>query len=296
MPPRDRPWHRFLEKYEPAHLKDRIHDVPLPFFAYPRLAAYATSFASSSTSISSTSSFPSILSKGHWTAKLEVNNIIRLKLLLLSFSVGLENPVALLDLGNLAAVQTGNMVRVTTSIGTKPDTWVVGAAISLASWLCGSFLTGQIGTYCGHRRRAWQIAVMVVHVCLFVAATALVQSYLLKDTKDISTWVPRLALSLLALGDGAMLAAARNWGLKEIPVAVATGTLTDLFQDKGLWKMKNPKRNWQVAFIFVLVSGCLVGTVMRLFVGSVASMLTSLGFKGGALGVMVMAPAEKNEQ
>ncbi|KAK5094062.1 hypothetical protein LTR70_005504 [Exophiala xenobiotica] len=169
---------------------------------------------------------------------LEANIWAESQLLILTFGTGIQ------DAANFSTLPT----------------W----GTSLATFLAGAIITGQMGNYIGPRRRWWQIFSNLAQTVMSFGAAWLQFSH---GTQHSGPWAVA-AITLLAFSSGAQVAATRASRMTEISIAMATAAWVDLVIDPKLFVKKNRARNRRVSFLAALALGSLAGAFMHSDIGS----------------------------
>jgi uncharacterized membrane protein YoaK (UPF0700 family) len=214
----------------------------------------------------------------YWTAKIRVNWLTKIQLLLLTFATGIQDAIAIIDYRCLHSAQTGNTVILALSLsfdttGYRPA--LPNGASSLGGFVVGSFMTGQCSRFTGHRQRAWQFALGMVQTCLIFGA---VWIQYVHGTQETGLWTC-IALALLSSAAGSQIAAARAWDVPEITTAMATAAWVDLSRDSLFYMWRNRSRDLRLSFFAALVSGVAVGGWLRRVIGAPGTLVVSAVIK-----------------
>ncbi|KAK3372498.1 hypothetical protein B0H63DRAFT_298819 [Podospora didyma] len=211
----------------------------------------------------------------HLNANVRPSALAEFQLLLLTFSIGLQDAVSFPDFHCFASNQTGNTVFLVLAMvlpemnGEMFVTANIGVALGL--FLATAWLTGQLGHIVGPRRRLYLIVCNLVQTCLVFATAAL------QYTRGIELDGARtlVAIGLLASAAGSQVVQSRALGMTEITTAMATAAWVDLVIDPNLLALDNRPRTRRVAFLATLVLGTLAGAFMFKTVGSPAALAVS---------------------
>ncbi|OQO05337.1 hypothetical protein B0A48_09105 [Cryoendolithus antarcticus] len=86
---------------------------------------------------------------------LRVNLLLELQLLLLTFSIGIQDAIAMPILHCITSMQTGNTMTLALAASgfTVDGTCLANVGISQAAFALGAYLTGRIGNVIGPKRR-----------------------------------------------------------------------------------------------------------------------------------------------
>ncbi|KAK4170225.1 hypothetical protein QBC43DRAFT_348654 [Cladorrhinum sp. PSN259] len=222
---------------------------------------------------------------------------VELQLLLLTFSVGLQDAISFYDFNCFASNQTGNTVLLVIAIvlpefnGQIFDT--ANTAVALGFFLAAAYLTGQIANILScARNRLFLITCNLIQTALVFAASAL---------QHIHGVTPRgshtlFAIGLLATAAGSQVVQSRSFKMTEISTAMATAAWVDLVIDKDLFKKQNRGRNRRVAFLLTLALGTLAGAFVFKKIGSPAALAVSGAGKGLVTVLWFFASGEKKTE
>ncbi|OQN95276.1 hypothetical protein B0A48_18658 [Cryoendolithus antarcticus] len=216
-------------------------------------------------------------SKGYFSQSLCVDHLIELQLLVLSFSIGVQDAIAFPDFHCFASNQTGNSVVLAIGVaGLSADQFsLANIGISLSNFLLGAILTGQIANVVGPRRRGWLLFSHFIQTILVFGA-AIVQSL----DHDSGTGPHAMgAIALLALSSGAQVASMRPMRVPEITTAMATAAWVDFVIDPKLLAVSNAPRDRRAMFLLTLIGGSFAGAFMYKGVGSSNTLLLSAAGK-----------------
>jgi uncharacterized membrane protein YoaK (UPF0700 family) len=183
--------------------------------------------------------------------------MLEAELLALSFATGIQDAASYPDYRCFAANQTGNTVFLAISVaGLAHGVYsLANITTSLCSFVGGGFVLGQMGNYCGVRKRIWLVVSNLLQTAMVLAAMTI--QYLLPVTRD---GAPAMAvLGLLAFSSGAQVAMSRSLKISEITTAMATAAYIDVMVDPGLLRLHNRSRNRRLGFLVCLTAGCYVG-------------------------------------
>lgn len=188
------------------------------------------------------------------------------ELLLLTFVIGMQDVTSFLDYSCFASNQTGNSVLLSAgAFGLGADyIHPSNIGISLAAFVCGSFIVGQIGHFVGPRRRWWLMLSSLLQTAMVSAAAAMQFLLPIERTDGAS----RVVIALLAFSSGGQVAMPRGLNITEITTAMATAAWVDLSMDPGIWERKNRARNRRIGFIAFLILGSIFGAWTYRRIGS----------------------------
>ncbi|KAJ5110809.1 hypothetical protein N7532_001344 [Penicillium argentinense] len=192
--------------------------------------------------------------------------LLESELLLLSFSTGIQDAAAWPDYMCFASNQTGNTLFLAIGIaGLTHDAYSFpNIGVSLANFVAGGLVMGQLGNYFGVRRRSWLLMSNFIQTALVFLA--LIFMYIWPIQRDgPASWA---VIACLAFSSGAQVAMSRSLKITEITTAMATAAFIDLVIDPSLVKVKNRLRNRRFMFLVMLTAGCFVGAFAQREVNS----------------------------
>lgn len=215
----------------------------------------------------------SILKRQYWTTPIRVDMLVEVELLLLTLSIGVQDAISFPDFRCFASNQTGNTVLLAVSAsGYGAQLFdISNIGMSLAMFLLGAFLTGQIGNLVGATRRSWLLSTHIFQT-LMVFGAAIIQYT--KDDGSVGMYALG-AIALLAFSSGSQVASMRPMAIPEITTAMATAAWVDLVIDPMLAQIRNRPRNRRTLFLLFLIAGSFIGAFMRQTVGSPHALVVS---------------------
>ncbi|KAJ9419247.1 hypothetical protein FOXG_19280 [Fusarium oxysporum f. sp. lycopersici 4287] len=207
------------------------------------------------------------------SANLEVDILLEIQLLLLTFSTGVQDAVSYPDFKCFASNQTGNSVVLAVGLAGHDDSIfnLSDVGLSLGMFLAGAITTGQLANTVGPRARMWLIFSHCAQTILTFAAAIIHPAYSPYGTGPSAMG----SLALLAFASGAQVASMRPFRIQEITTAMATAAWVDLVIDPGLLKLQNRSRNRRAGFLIALVVGSFAGAFMRTGIGSSNALFVS---------------------
>ncbi|KAL5344860.1 hypothetical protein ACLOAV_010257 [Pseudogymnoascus australis] len=184
--------------------------------------------------------------------------LLEVQLLLLSFSIGIQDAASFPDYHCFASNQTGNTVMLAVGVAKLTTLFSLSnIGISLSMFVLGGFLPGQLGNYLGPRKRWWLIFTSIIQTALVFIAAGIQYA---GPNPVLDTGPQALAvISLLAFSSGAQVAMARGLNVTEITTAMATAAYIDIFIDENMFEKRNRRRNRRVAFLVSLFAGSFAG-------------------------------------
>lgn len=206
-------------------------------------------------------------------------------LLLLSFAVGVVDAAVFSDYRLFVSNQTGNTIFL--GIGAiKPDSnlSLKHIGVSLGGFISASLTLGQAGKRFGPRQRGWVLATSAFQTILTFIAAAF-RHWFVASVEDSDPRVMAVVV-LLAFSSGTQVAMARDFE-NEIPTAMITRSLSDLFTDPKLLKLKgNRGRDRRLFFILSLLVGGFIGATAYVYcapglpylLGALIKMIVTTGF------------------
>ena len=197
---------------------------------------------------------------------IELNLLVETELLLLTFTTGMQDAVSFPDFHCFASNQTGNTVLLATVVAGLTGILVPlpNIGVSLAMFLAGGLIMGQIGNIVGRRRRLWLLLSSTLQTAMVFEASA-IQS--LNDEHGRKSYDIGV-IALLAFSAGAQVAMGRGMEMPEITTAMATAAWVDLVIDPGILAKRNRPRNRRLLFVCALLAGSFVGAFAYGRVGS----------------------------
>ncbi|KAL4725850.1 hypothetical protein ACLX1H_006524 [Fusarium chlamydosporum] len=163
------------------------------------------------------------------SASLNVDFLLEVQLLLLTFSTGIQDAVSYPDFKCFASNQTGNSVVLAVGLAGHDNSAfnMSNVALSLGMFLAGTILTGQLANFVGPRGRMWLITSHLVQTLLTFLAAIIHPKYSPSGNSPSSLG----SLALLAFASGAQVASMRPFRIQEITTAMATAAWVDLLID-----------------------------------------------------------------
>lgn len=212
----------------------------------------------------------------HLGATVRPNAFAELELLILTFVTGIQDATTFPDYHCFASNQTGNTVMLALSIVMPKETEGLfvpaNIGVSLAFFLLGAWLTGQLGNHLFGRLSRPFILVSNFMQTLMVFATAAIQFTYGVHLKDKMTLV---LIALLAFASGSQVVMSRSLRMTEISTAMATAAWVDLVIDSELLRAHNRARNRRVLFLLTLIAGAFAGAGIYVKMGSAFALLIS---------------------
>lgn len=195
--------------------------------------------------------------------------LIEFELMLLAVAAGINDGATFADYHIFTSNQTGNTVLLAVGAlglgGGIID--IRSVAFSLALFVSGGCIFGQIGNVIGPRRRAWLLTTNIIQTALAFAATAMRKWVALND-RIPQAWS---VITLLAFASGAQVAAARTVNVPEITTAMVTSAYIDFVVDPKMLQLQNRSRNRRLLFVLCLLVGSFIGSIAYKFVDPVLS-------------------------
>jgi uncharacterized membrane protein YoaK (UPF0700 family) len=222
----------------------------------------------------------------HWlTSTIPDSHLLDTQLLILTFAIGMQDVATFLDYSCFASNQTGNSVLLAAAaFGLGSDLISLPSiAISLASFVSGGFVAGQLGNLAGTRRRWWLLLSNLLQTVMVFVAAGLQFVYPIRTEDAVS----KVVIVLLAFSSGGQVAMTRGLKITEITTAMATAAWVDLFVDERFWRWKNRSRNRRVGFLVLLVAGSFVGAWAYRRIGSAFVLLINALGKAVVLGMLM---------
>lgn len=208
------------------------------------------------------------------SADVREDVLLEAELLLLAFATGIQDATTFPDYHCFASNQTGNTVLLAVGVaGISGDVFSMrNIGMSLAMFVAGSWIMGQIGHITGCRRRWWLIVSSVLQTAMIFAASGLQYRFGVKEEYHS---VNMGVIALLAFSSGAQVAMVRALQMTEITTAMATAAYVDLFLDVNMFAWDNRPRNRRVLFLLSLFAGSFAGAFAYARVNSAFALLIS---------------------
>lgn len=216
---------------------------------------------------------PSSRVRRYLSADLRVDWLLEIQLLLLTFGTGIQDAISFPDFHCFASNQTGNTVILAVGLaGLGGDLFnVADVGISLALFIGGATITGQIANIVGVRKRVWLI---FSHFCQTMMAFGAAIIAATQDVQVSGPWA-QAAIALLAFSSGAQVASMRPLRIQEITTAMATAAWVDLVIDPNFLTIRNHSRDRRALFLAALVAGSFAGAYAHPAVGSSNTLILS---------------------
>lgn len=211
------------------------------------------------------------------SARLRVDTLLELQLLVLTLSIGIQDAIAFPDFACFASNQTGNTVVLALgAAGLGGDQFSLpNIGTSLGCFVAGALATGQIANAVGTRRRDWLLFTHMAQTLMVFGAAAVQGVSGGKGTGIMAMG----SIALLAFSSGAQVASMRPMRVQEITTAMATAAWVDFVIDPGLLAMRNRSRDRRAFFLITLVVGSFIGAYMYKMVGSGYTLVLSAALK-----------------
>lgn len=207
----------------------------------------------------------------YFLESLQVDRLIDIELLLLTFATGIQDAISFPDFHCFASNQTGNSVVLAVGLaGIGGELFsIVNVSVSLGMFISGSIITGQIANLVGARRRVWLLVSHTIQTLMVYAAAAVMAVY------GVQFSGPSVigSIALLAFSSGAQVASMRPMKRPEITTAMATAAWVDLLIDPKLLSLRNRSRDRRALFLLSLVVGSFAGAFMHVDIGSSNALL-----------------------
>ena len=200
------------------------------------------------------------------SATLNIDFLLEVQLLLLTFSTGIQDAVSYPDFKCFASNQTGNSVVLAVGLAGHDNSIfnLSNVGLSLGMFLAGAIMTGQLANLVGPCGRLWLITSHLIQTLLTFVAAIIHPVYSPSGNSPSSMG----SLALLAFASGAQVASMRPFRIQEITTAMATAAWVDLVIDPRLLRLGNRSRNRRAGFLIALVLGSFAGAFMRTGIGS----------------------------
>ena len=152
---------------------------------------------------------------------------------------------------------------------------ITTVGLSLAMFITGSVMTGQVANIVGPCRRGWLLSSHFLQTAMIFGAAAIQFVYGVQFKGSAALG----AMSLLAFSSGAQVASMRPMRRPEITTAMATAAWVDLVIDSKLFNLRNVSRDRRALFLIFLVAGSFAGAYMHVTIGSPEALCVSAAGK-----------------
>lgn len=199
---------------------------------------------------------------------IRVTILAEIELLILSFCTGMQDATTFPDYHCFTSNQTGNTVMLAMAVllpEVTHDLFVTAnIGVSLACFLIGGYVTGQLGHIVGQRSWAWIV------VCNFIQTILVCLGAVLQAIHDVQIEGTNtlIIIALLAFAAGSQVVLSRSLSMTEISTAMATAAWIDLLIDKDLLVIHNRPRTRRVSFLAALIAGGFFGAFTYQKLGS----------------------------
>lgn len=197
----------------------------------------------------------------------EVPRDVVVALLVLTFTTGIVDAVALLGIGpTFVANQTGNVVLLGFAIAGASGFSVAVTVISLLAFLAGVALGGWVGAGRGKGVRGWMTLALSIEIAL-LAACAVFSIGLDLNGPELQRYV---VIAMLAAAMGVRNAAVRDLAVEDLTTTtVVTMTMTGLLSDSEReGGARGPNLTRRGGAIASMLAGAVVGALLVLHVDS----------------------------
>ncbi|KAJ9634395.1 hypothetical protein H2204_006220 [Knufia peltigerae] len=215
--------------------------------------------------------------KRYLLSSIGVDWLIETQLLLLTFSTGMQDAISFPDFHCFASNQTGNSVILAVGLaGQGGDLFdIKNVGVSLAVFVSGALVTGQIARIVGPRLRVWLFVTHLMQTVMGFGAAILQATYGPNESGPSALG----AISLLAFSSSAQVASMRPFRIQEITTAMATAAWVDLVIDPKLLAMNNHPRDRRALFLGILIAGSFAGAFAHRRIGSSNTLIIAAAIK-----------------
>lgn len=219
------------------------------------------------------------------STSIRVDVLVEIQLLILTLSTGIQDAISFPDFQCFASNQTGNTVLLAVgAAGFNGDMFHLPMlGVSLALFVTGAIMTGQIAHVVGARRRDWLFFTNLIQTAMVFGAAGIQFSH---GVQESGRWAMG-AISLLAFSSGAQVASCRPMQIPEITTAMATAAWVDFVIDPQLLAASNRPRNRRALFLALLVAGSFMGAYMHMRIGSACALVVSGAGKALVTGLLL---------
>lgn len=226
-------------------------------------------------------------------AELKVDLLLEIQLIILTFSTGIQDAISYPDFQCFASNQTGNSVVLAVGLaGHAGNLFSLGnVGLSLAMFIAGAIITGQVANAVGPRGRAWLLLSNMTQTLMTFAAAAIHAVTHARGTGPSAMG----SLTLLAFASGAQVASMRPFRIQEITTAMATAAWVDLVIDPRLLALNNRSRDRRLGFLVALVAGSFAGAYMRTGIGSSNALIVSASGKMLVTLLLLLNPEQSHQ-
>lgn len=211
--------------------------------------------------------------KDYLSADVRVDWLIEVQLLLLTFGTGIQDAISFPDFHCFASNQTGNSVILAVGLaGLGGGLFnIANVGISLALFIGGAFMTGQIAHKIGVRKRVWLIISHFLQTMMAFGAAIIAATH---DVQKSGPWAQG-AIALLAFSSGAQVASMRPLRIQEITTAMATAAWVDFVIDPEILALHNHPRDRRALFLAALIAGSFAGAYAHRAIGTSNTLILS---------------------
>ena len=204
---------------------------------------------------------------------LKDDTFLETQLYLLAFATGVQDATTFPDFHCFASNQTGNTVLLAVGVfGISGGTFnTVNIGVSLALFVAGVVIAGQVGNIFGVRKRWWLLTSSLIQTALVFAAAAVQYQYGVPHDGSIA----QVTITMLAFASGAQVAMVRSLKVTDITTAMATAAYIDIFIDPRVLDVHNGKRNRRLLFLLSLMAGSFAGAGAYKTINSAFALLVS---------------------
>lgn len=232
--------------------------------------------------------------QGYLMEDLRVDWLMETQLLLLTFGIGMQDAISYPDFYCFASNQTGNTVILAVGLAKLAGDLfsITNIGVSLALFVAGAIITGQIAHAVGTQRRWWLIFAHVCQTAMVFGAAAVQGIYGVRKTGPIA----QAALGLLAFSSGAQVASMRPFRVQEITTAMATAAWVDLVVDAKLLQLHNHSRDRRALFLVALIAGSFAGAFAHTPIGSSNTLIVAASGKSLVTIMFLFSRAQQKQR
>ncbi|MFJ4923848.1 YoaK family protein [Streptomyces sp. NPDC088725] len=207
-------------------------------------------------------------------------------LLTMTFATGLVDALSYLRLGRVfVANMTGNVVFLGFSVAQKYGLPVVAPIVSMASFVLGSLIGGQLSRVLGGSPRRW-IAGAFAGQAAVLAGTAVLIGTGVLDTRHGHALV---LIAILGTCCGLQNATVRLMAPRDLTTTVLTQTVTGLAAESALGAGTGAKPHRRLGSVLAMLGGAVVGgLLLEVTVAGLVGIVAVL--VAGTAGVFALAP------
>lgn len=184
-------------------------------------------------------------------------------LLALTFATGIVDAVSYLAVGGVfTANMTGNLVLVGFALGGAPGFTIPRTVASLVAFVVGATIAGHLARHWYPRPFVWMQRITRLVAVAFAVVLGLVA--VMPGGVTEGTGIRMTIIVILGLSMGIVNATARRLGFRDIPITVATSTISDLASESRFGGGERRNQGNRLLAITAMLAGALSGALLVL--------------------------------